>query len=178
MRPANTLHTATSSIESKAPEATPIVQKTEPFKCEPQSTMPKLTSIQQSMHSMSPSSKTNASENTPVSHTVASTTHANPTTSTQTPESAKTSSASLVRELPGPKPKLGSIEQSIHAVSGWTPSKNQPSMSMPRFSQRPDPNVHRPERSSVYSTPPNLQKKDESTRFSGLTSSRYATPEK
>lgn len=153
------------------------MQKTGSVKREPQSMVPKPTSIQQSIHEMSPSSRAIKSENTPISCTVASTTHANSTIPIKTSESVKSSSTGIVRELPGPKPKLGSIEQSIHAVSGWAPSKNQPSMSMPRFSPRPDLHANRSECSSVYSSPPNLQKKDDSKRFRGLTSSRYATPE-
>lgn len=194
------MHTSALSVQAKTPDATPMAQKVEPISREShtprpgtnpvsskspsimasketQGTMPKFTSIQQSIHAMSPSSKSSASGNTPMPRTVASTTHANPATPIKTSDPTKSPSTGMVKELPGPKPKLASIEQSIHAVSGWTSSKNQPSMSMPRSSQRPSPNANPSERSSIYSTPPNPQKKDGSTRLSGVMSSRYATPE-
>lgn len=193
------IHANTSFVQSKTPDATPVAQKDEPVSrenhtprpeenlvsskspCtmasnEMRGTEPKFSSIQQSIHATSPS-KTSASGNTPMPRTVESTTPTN-LTLIKTSEPTKSPSSGIVKELPGPKPKPASIEDSIHAVAGWTSSENQPSMSMPGFSQRPDPNANRSERSSVYSTPPNLQKKDGSIRFSGLTSSRYATPGK
>ena len=133
-------------------------------------TSPRLGSSQQTTDTVESAPRTSFSEK--YSMPRSDDTRVNPTHA-ETSMPAKSSLINMIKELPGPKPKLASIEQSIHAVAGATPPRHQPSMSMP---QRVDLNVNQ-SKHSIYAAPPETQQSKSSSHLSGILSSRYAVSE-
>lgn len=131
---------------------------------------PKLGLSQLTTHAVEPAPRTNFSEKSSMLRSDA--TRAN-STHVETSVPAKNSPINMIKELPGPKPKLASIKQSIHAVAGATPPKHQPSMSIPK---RVDLNVDQ-SKHSIYAAPPETQQRESSAHLSDILSFRYAMSE-
>lgn len=189
------IHAAKPSIQASTSNNTPMVQKTGPAICpsltprpganpvSPKSPLtmtpkkellatPKADSIQQTIHTAEPARRTDFFGNDSVSRNVESPIRVNPLHA-ESSVPTKSPPVNMVKDLPGPKPKLASIKQSIYAVAGAPPSKHQPSMSMPK---RVDQNVN-PSNRSIYAAPPETQHGKSSSRLSGIMASRYAMPE-